>query len=465
MNWCPSCNTVLANEQVIDGQCERCDTAVTRRDLNQWFFRITDYAEELLDHSQIDWPDKINTMQTNWIGRSEGVEIEFDISEYGLDESALKTFTTRIDTIFGVTFVVLAPEHPLVERLTSSERKAEVEAYVAQARLQSEVERLSTEKEKSGVFTGAYCVNKLNTERVPILVADYVLLTYGTGVVMGVPAHDQRDFDFARKYDLPIKVVISPPDWNDEELEEAYLEEGAQVNSGQFDGLPSVEGSQRIADHVEERGWGQRSVAYRMRDWLISRQRYWGTPIPIIHCEHCGPVAVPEDELPVLLPEDAQFRPTGESPLALHEGFVNAGCPQCGKAAKRETDTMDTFVDSSWYFLRFASPNYQDAAFDPEAVRKWNPVDQYTGGAEHAVMHLLYARFFVKALRDMGLVDFDEPFLRLFNQGHIIANSQKMSKSRGNVIAPDDFVDSVGADVVRLLPDVPGPLGPGRRVE
>ncbi len=461
-NWCPSCNTVLANEQVVDeGHCERCGTAVTRRDLNQWFFRITDYAEELLDHSRIDWPDRIKTMQTNWIGRSEGVEIEFDISEYGLDEPVLKTFTTRIDTIYGVTFVVLAPEHPLVERLTTPEHKAEVEAYVAQARLQSEVERLSTEKEKTGVFTGAYCVNRLNGERVPILVADYVLLTYGTGVVMGVPAHDQRDFEFARKYDLPIKVVIAPPDWDGGELEEAYLEEGAQVNSGQFDGLPSAEGWQRIADHVEERGWGRRTVAYRMRDWLISRQRYWGTPFPIIHCEDCGPVAVPEDELPVLLPEDAQFRPTGESPLTFHEGFVNADCPECGKAAKRETDTMDTFVDSSWYFLRFASPNCQDAAFDPEAVRKWNPVDQYTGGAEHAVMHLLYARFFVKALRDMGLVDFDEPFLRLFNQGHIIANSQKMSKSRGNVIAPDDYVDSVGADVVRCYLMFLGPWDQG----
>ncbi len=461
-NWCPSCNTVLANEQVVDqGNCERCGSAVSRRDLNQWFFRITQYADELLDHSRIDWPEKVVTMQKNWIGRSEGVEIEFDISEYGLEESVLKTFTTRIDTIFGVTFVVLAPEHPLVESLTTPEHKAEVEAYVEQARHQSEVERLSTEKEKTGVFTGAYCVNRLNGERVPILVADYVLLTYGTGVVMGVPAHDQRDFEFATKYDLPIKVVIAPPDWDGEPLDAAYLDEGAQVNSGQFDGLPSAQGWQRIADHVEEQGWGERTVAYRMRDWLISRQRYWGTPIPVIHCDDCGAVPVPEDDLPVLLPEDAQFRPTGESPLRYHEGFVNAGCPACGKDARRETDTMDTFVDSSWYFLRFASPNHAQAAFHPEAVGDWNPVDQYTGGAEHAVMHLLYARFFVKALRDIGLVDFDEPFMRLFNQGHIIANSQKMSKSRGNVVAPDDFVQSVGADAVRCYLMFLGPWDQG----
>ena len=461
-NWCPSCNTVLANEQVVEqGNCERCGAAVSRRDLNQWFFRITNYADELLDHSRIDWPEKVVTMQKNWIGRSEGVEIEFDISEYGLEESVLKTFTTRIDTIYGVTFVVLAPEHPLVASLTTSEHRAEVEAYVEQARQQSEVERLSTEKEKTGVFTGAYCVNRLNGERVPILVADYVLLTYGTGVVMGVPAHDQRDFEFATRYGLPIKVVIAPPDWDGAPPDAAYLDEGAQVNSAQFDGLPSAEGWQRIADHVEEQGWGERTVAYRMRDWLISRQRYWGTPIPIVHCDDCGAVPVPEDDLPVLLPEDAQFRPTGESPLRYHEGFVNAGCPQCGKDARRETDTMDTFVDSSWYFLRFASPNHAQAAFHPEAVGDWNPVDQYTGGAEHAVMHLLYARFFVKALRDIGLVDFDEPFMRLFNQGHIIANSQKMSKSRGNVVAPDDFVQSVGADAVRCYLMFLGPWDQG----
>ena len=461
-NWCPSCNTVLANEQVVEGgHCERCGTAVTHRDLNQWFFRITSYADELLDHSKIDWPDKINTMQTNWVGRSDGVEIEFDISEYGLDQKSLSTFTTRIDTIYGVTFVVLAPEHPLVEKLTTPEHRAQVEAYVEEARRQTEVDRLSTEKEKTGVFTGAYCVNPLNGDRVPILTADYTLLTYGTGVVMGVPAHDQRDFEFAGKYGLPIRVVISPPGWNGEELGEAYLDEGAQVNSGPFDGLPSSEGMERIADHVEEKGWGKRTVNYRMRDWLISRQRYWGTPIPIVYCDEHGAVPVPDEDLPVLLPEDAEFRPTGESPLALHEAFVNTECPQCGWPARRETDTMDTFVDSAWYFLRFASPTHRDGAFDPAAAKQWAPVDQYTGGAEHAVMHLLYARFFIKALRDLGLVDFDEPFIRLFNQGHISADRQKMSKSRGNVVSPDEYVADLGADVVRCYLMFLGPWDQG----
>ena len=311
------------------------------------------------------------------------------------------------------------------------------------------MERLSTEKEKTGVLTGAHCVNRLNGERVPILIADYVLLTYGTGVVMGVPAHDQRDFDFAKKYGLPIRVVVAPEGWSGEELTEAYLDEGTQANSGQFDGLPSADGMERIADFIEAEKWGGRTVAYRIRDWLISRQRYWGTPIPVVYCDRCGTVPVPEDDLPVLLPEDAEFRPTGESPLALHEGFVNVECPKCGQPAKRETDTMDTFVDSSWYQFRYASPRAPDVAFDPEAVKAWCPVDQYTGGAEHAVMHLLYARFFTKALRDLGLVDFDEPFIRLFSQGHIIAEHQKMSKSRGNVIAPDDYVSDVGADAVR----------------
>jgi leucyl-tRNA synthetase len=449
VNWCPSCKTVLANEQVIDGMCERSDTPVEQRDMNQWFFKITDYAEELLDQSKIDWPERINTMQTNWVGRSEGVEVEFDISEYGLEQKTLRTFTTRIDTVFGVTFVVLAPEHPLVPELTIKEQKAEVADYIHQASLETEIERLSTEKEKTGVFTGAYCINRLNGERVPILTADYVLHTYGTGVVMGVPAHDARDFIFAKKYGLPIRVVVAPPDWDGVDLEDAYLAEGTQVNSGEFNGLSSSEGLQKIADHIEAQGWGDRKVNYRMRDWLVSRQRYWGTPIPIIYCTECGEVPVPDDELPVVLPEDAEFLPTGESPLALHEGFVNVPCPDCGRPSKRETDTMDTFVDSSWYFLRYASAGFQDGPFDPEAIKKWNPVDQYTGGVEHAVMHLLYARFFTKALRDLGLIDFDEPFVRLFNQGTIIYQHQKMSKSRGNVIAPDDYVSEVGADVVR----------------
>lgn len=460
-NWCDSCKTVLANEQVVDGNCERCGTIVTRRELNQWFFGITKYADELLDHSQIDWPEKINIMQTNWIGRSEGVEIEFDISEYGLKDKILKTFTTRIDTIFGVTFVVLAPEHPMVVDLASSDRLEAVQNYIRLARQNTEVERLSVDREKTGVFTGAYCINRLNGERIPILVADYVLLTYGTGVVMGVPAHDQRDFEFASKHGLPVKVVVAPEGWDRKDLEEAYLEEGIQVNSGQFEGLINTEGKERIADFIEASGWGQRTVAYRIRDWLISRQRYWGTPIPIIYCDQCGTVPVNEEDLPVLLPEDAEFKPTGESPLKLHQRFINTECPQCGQLAKREADTMDTFVDSSWYQLRFTSPGYPDQAFDPEKVKKWGPVDQYTGGAEHAVMHLLYARFFTRALRDLGLLDFDEPFIRLFSQGHIIAGSQKMSKSRGNVIAPDDYVSEVGADVVRCYLMFLGPWDQG----
>ena len=321
VNWCPSCKTVLANEQVIDGLCERSDTPVIQRDMNQWFFRITKYADELLDQSKIDWPDKINTMQANWIGRSEGVDIEFDISEYGLDQAYIRTFTTRIDTIFGVTFVVLAPEHPLVDALTTAEHRDEMATYVEQARHQTDIERLSTEKKKTGVLTGSFCINKINGEQIPILVADYVLASYGTGVVMGVPAHDQRDFEFATAYALPVKVVISPPDWDGGSLSEAYTDEGVQVNSGKFDGLSSREAKGKIADHIEKEGWGNRSVNYRIRDWLVSRQRYWGTPIPIIYCDECGTVPVPENDLPVLLPEDAEFLPTGDSPLALHQGF------------------------------------------------------------------------------------------------------------------------------------------------
>ncbi len=453
VNWCPSCQTVLANEQVVDGKCERSGDVVVRREMDQWFFRITRYADELLDFSKlVDWPERIMTMQTNWIGRSEGVEVSFDISEHDLEQREVSTFTTRIDTIFGVTFLVLAPEHPLVARLTTPERRAEVEAYVAQARQATEIERLTTEREKTGVFTGAYAINQLNGERVPILAADYVLLGYGTGAVMGVPGHDQRDFEFATKYGLRITVVVAPPGWNeDDALTQAYLPmAGAMVNSGQFDGMPVLDGYRAIAQHIEAQGWGRSTSSYRMRDWLISRQRYWGTPIPIVYCETCGTVPVPEDQLPVLLPEDAEFRPTGESPLRLHQGFYHTTCPRCGAGAHRETNTMDTFVDSSWYFLRFASPGHDQAAFDHGLAHRWCPVDQYTGGAEHAVMHLLYARFFTKALRDLGIVEFDEPFQRLFNQGTILSSHAKMSKSRGNVIAPDDYVSTLGADVVRL---------------
>ena len=460
--WCPSCQTVLANEQVLFGKCERCDTPVTHRDLSQWFLSITKYADELLDFSTIsEWPERIHTMQHNWIGRSEGVEISFDISHCGVEEKEIRTFTTRIDTIYGVTFMVLAPEHPLVSRLTTPDRKAEVETYVEEARRQTEIERLSTEKEKSGVFIGSYAVNRLNGERVPIFTADYVLMSYGTGAVMGVPAHDQRDFDFARKYGLKIRTVIAPPNWDGSPLERAYTGEGTMVNSGRFDGLPSEQGKEAVADYVEEEGWGKRDVSYRIRDWLISRQRYWGTPIPIVYCDKCGAVPVSEDDLPVLLPEDAEFKPTGESPLAAHGGFVNTTCPRCGGPARRETDTMDTFVDSSWYMLRFASPDYDEGPFDPKLVEKWAPVDQYTGGAEHAVMHLLYARFFIKVLRDLGLIGFSEPFLRLFNQGTIVAEGAKMSKSRGNVITPDPYVEQLGADVVRTYLMFLGPWDQG----
>ena len=461
VNWCPSCVTVLANEQVINGLCERCDSEVTHRDMNQWFLKITDYAEELLDQSKIDWPERINTMQKNWIGKSEGVEIEFDISEYNLEQDTLKTFTTRIDTIYGVTFVVMAPEHPLVPFLTTNENNNEVEAYVTKSRQASEIERLSTERKKTGVFTGSFCINKLTGDKVPILVGDYVLHSYGTGVVMGVPAHDQRDFEFASRYKLPIKVVVSPSEWDGQPLAEAFVGRGVQVNSGPFDGLDNSEAMAGIIKMIEDRGFGKRQINYRMRDWLISRQRYWGTPIPIIYCDLCGTVPVPAEELPVILPEDAEFLPTGESPLALHEDFVNTECPNCKGSATRETDTMDTFVDSSWYFLRYTSPNFKDAAFDPETVNNWNPVDQYTGGVEHAVMHLLYARFFVKAIRDLGLISFHEPFQRLFNQGTIIYKGAKMSKSRGNVIAPDEYVKGVGADVVRTYLMFIGPWDQG----
>ncbi|MBE0415666.1 MAG: leucine--tRNA ligase [Dehalococcoidia bacterium] len=458
VNWCPKCQTVLANEQVVgEGLCERCETPVTRKDLEQWFFRITKYAEELLDFSHIEWPERIKTMQKNWIGKSEGVEIAFGLE----GEEEIRVFTTRPDTIYGVTFIVLAPEHPLVERLTTAEHREEVARYIEWARRQSEIERLSTEREKSGVFIGSYAINKLTGERVPIWIADYVLMSYGTGAVMAVPAHDQRDFEFAKRFVLPIKVVIAPPDWSGEDLAEAYIKPGTMVNSAQFDGLPSEQGMDAITDFIEAMGYGERKKTYRLRDWLISRQRYWGAPIPMVYCDRCGLVPVPEKDLPVLLPEDAEFRPTGESPLKYCESFVNATCPKCDAMARRETDTMDTFMCSSWYFMRYASPGYKEAPFDVEKLKYWLPVDQYTGGAEHATMHLLYTRFFIKALRDMGIVDFDEPFIRLFNQGVIVIERQKMSKSRGRVITPDAYVAEMGADAVRAYLMFIGPWDQG----
>lgn len=460
-NWCPTCNTVLANEQVIDGKCERCSSEVSQRDLNQWFFKITNYAEELLDQSAIDWPNKINIMQTNWIGKSYGTHVQFDISSLGLETAKIDTFTTRVDTIYGVTFMVISPEHSLVDQLTIPEKKDEVDKYVVNARKQSEIERLSTDKEKTGVFTGSYCLNPLTGEQIPIFVGDYVLLSYGTGIVMGVPAHDERDFKFAKKYDLDIRTVIQSVAETDSNPNTAYAGDGILVNSGSYNGLSCKDAIDKISEYLKSKSLGEKSVQYRMRDWLISRQRYWGTPIPIIYCDDCGAVPVPAKDLPVLLPDDAEFKPTGESPLELHEQFVNVACPTCKKPGRRETDTMDTFVDSSWYFLRYASPQYVDGPFDPIAMKKWQPVDQYTGGAEHAVMHLLYSRFFIKALRDIGLLEFNEPFIRLFNQGHITHSGYRMSKSRGNVVSPDDYVKKVGADAVRCYLMFLGPWDQG----
>lgn len=461
-NWCPQCKTVLANEQVVgEGVCERCGTPVIRKDLEQWFFRITKYAEELLEFAGIEWPERVKIMQRNWIGKSVGVEISFGLDEKGVSEKEIKVFTTRPDTIFGVTFMVLAPEHPLVAKLTTSAHKDEVREYIEWTRGQTEIERLSTEKEKTGVFIGAHVINKLNGEKVPIWIADYVLLSYGTGAVMGVPAHDQRDFEFAQDFGLPIKVVIAPQGWSGEPLKEAYIESGTMVNSAQFNGLPNERGKEAVSDFMEAKGYGKRTTTYRLRDWLISRQRYWGAPIPIVYCPKCGAVAVPEKDLPVLLPEDAEFKPTGESPLKYCASFVNTTCPKCGGHAQRETDTMDTFMCSNWYFLRYTSPGYDKGPFEPQKLAYWMPVDQYTGGAEHATMHLFYARFFTKAIRDLGLVKFGEPFTRLFNQGTVVLGGAKMSKSRGNVVTPDEYVEKMGADTVRAYLMFVGPWDQG----
>src|SRR6202171_4217352 len=451
VNWCPKDQTVLANEQVIDGRCERCGTLVVKKELEQWFFRITQYAEELLSFKGLDWPEKVVTMQTNWIGRSEGMEVVFTALTKDGGEEKMPIFTTRPDTLFGVTFMVLAPEHPLVERVTRDDRRAEVDAYVEAARNASDIDRQSTEREKTGVFTGGYAVNPVNGEKVPIWVADYVLMSYGTGAIMAVPGGDERDFEFATKFGLPIREVVSPTGEASAELTQAWVGEGTLINSGRFDGLvakgPAIA---EIAAWAKAQGWGQPKVTYRLRDWLISRQRYWGAPIPIIYCPDHGAVAVPEADLPVLLPRDVDFKPTGASPLATSAEFVNTACPICGKPARRETDTMDTFVDSSWYYLRYTSPHYSHGPFDRRAVDYWMPVDQYMGGIEHAILHLLYSRFFIKALRDCGVLSFDEPFTRLRNQGMIVFGGAKMSKSRGNVRAPDEMVRSHGADAVRL---------------
>ena len=462
VNWCPKCQTVLANEQVVgDGICWRCDTMVEKKRLEQWFFRITKYADELLDFSKIDWPERIRIMQTNWIGKSYGADISFGLDKPGIKETEIRVFTTRPDTLCGVTFFVLAPEHPLVADLTAPERKADVEAYIRQAQRQTEFERTAADTEKTGVFLGSYVINRVNGEKVPVWIADYVLPQYGTGAVMGVPAHDQRDFDFAKKYGIPIRIVVAPDNWDGQDLESAHLEGGHMVNSAQFNGLSDGEMMTAICDFLAEKGWGGKTITYRLRDWLISRQRYWGAPIPMVYCAKCGIIPVPEDELPVLLPPDAEFKPTGESPLKYCEAFVNTKCPKCGAAAKRETDTMDTFMCSSWYFLRYTSPTYDKYPFSQEQINYWMPVDLYTGGAEHATMHLLYSRFFVKAIRDMGIVKFDEPFTRLFNQGIIGSQGEKMSKSKGNVVTPDDYVADLGADAVRVYLMFVGPWEQG----
>ena len=460
VDWCPKDRTTLAREQVVgpDRRCERCGTPVIKKNLAQWFFKITDYADELLDFSKVDWPERVKTLQRNWIGRSEGAEIEFDVSGY----VPIEVFTTRPDTLFGATFFVVAPEHPAVERITTPEQADEVRAYIERAGRMSEIDRTDVTREKTGVFTGAHAINPANGEEIPIYAADYVLLGYGTGAIMAVPAHDERDFEFARKYGITIRAVVAPPDWNGEALEEAYAGEGQMVNSDGFDGLPNVEGKKAVTDWLEERGVGRAAVTYRLRDWLISRQRYWGTPIPIVYCHREGMVPVPEEDLPVLLPMEAEFTPTGESPLKRDPDFYNATCPRCGGPATRETDTMDTFVDSSWYQYRYLSPHYDEGPFDPVKEAKWLPVDQYTGGIEHATMHLLYTRFWTKAMRDLGMVDFDEPMVRLFNQGIILGeDSEKMSKSRGNVVNPQDFVDRYGSDALRCFLMFIGPWSEG----
>jgi leucyl-tRNA synthetase len=460
VDWCPRDRTTLAREQVVgaDRRCERCGTPVIKKNLAQWFFKITDYADELLDFSKVDWPERVKTLQRNWIGRSKGAEIEFDVLGYG----PIEVFTTRPDTLFGATFFVVAPEHPAVERITTPEHVDEVRAYIEKAGRMSEIDRTDVTREKTGVFTGAYAINPANGEEIPIYAADYVLLGYGTGAIMAVPAHDERDLEFARKYGITIRTVVAPPDWNGEALEEAYAGEGPMVNSDGFDSTHNAEGKKAVTDWLEERGVGQAAVTYRLRDWLISRQRYWGTPIPIVYCQRDGIVPVPEEVLPVLLPEDAEFTPTGESPLKRDPDFYNTTCPQCGGPATRETDTMDTFVDSSWYQYRYLSPHYDEGPFDPVEGEKWLPVDQYTGGIEHATMHLLYTRFWTKVMRDLGLVDFDEPMVRLFNQGIILGeDAEKMSKSRGNVVNPQDFVDRYGSDALRCFLMFIGPWSEG----
>ncbi|MFB0830869.1 leucine--tRNA ligase [Brevibacillus laterosporus] len=455
VNWCPECSTVLANEQVIDGLCWRCDSEVTKKDLEQWFFSITDYAERLLtDLDKLSgWPEKVRTMQKNWIGKSEGANVTFTIPE--LNDEQVKVFTTRPDTLYGVSYMVLAPEHPLVPKLIAGkEQEASVLAFVEEMKKESDITRTATDAEKVGLFTGAYAKHPLTGEQVPIWVANYVLLDYGTGAVMGVPAHDERDFAFAKKYDLAIKVVINPenPEILAEEIgiDAPYTEDGTLINSAQFDGMPNREAIKAIADVLEQQGKGGLSTTYRLRDWLVSRQRYWGAPIPIIYCDSCGVVPVPKEQLPVLLPEDVVIDGK-RNPLTSSEEFMETTCPTCGGAAKRETDTMDTFIDSSWYYLRYTDASNKELPFSKENADKWMQVDEYIGGIEHAILHLLYSRFFTKVLHDAGMLSFDEPFRSLLTQGMVLKDGAKMSKSKGNVVSPDEMIEKYGADTVRLF--------------
>lgn len=452
VNWCPSCATVLANEQVVDGHCERCDAVVEKKNLDQWFFKITDYAQRLLDDLEKlpGWPEKVKTMQNNWIGRSEGVEAVFK-TEAGED---LPVFTTRVDTIFGVTYMVLAPEHPMVEKLTAGTEYAEpVAEFVRKVQKLSNVDRTSGNLEKEGMFIGAYAINPANGEKVPIWITNYVLMDYGTGAVMGVAAHDERDFDFAKKYDLPIRRVIAESaDQADAPLTEAYVDLGVLVNSGEFDGLVNKpQAIDAIAEMLTAKGLGKKVINYRLRDWLISRQRYWGAPIPMVYCEKCGQQPVPEDQLPVLLPTDVEFLPFGESPLKTSPTFADTVCPCCGGHATREMDTMDTFMCSSWYYLRYCDPKNADAPWDKDKADYWMAVDQYIGGVEHAILHLMYSRFFTKALYDMDLVSIEEPFTNLLTQGMVLKDGTKMSKSLGNVVSPEEIIDKYGADTARLF--------------
>lgn len=453
VNWCPSCQTVLANEQVVDGKCERCKTLVGKKDLSQWYFKITDYAERLLDNLEElpGWPNKVKLMQKNWIGKSIGAEVTFEIDGF---DKGLDVFTTRPDTLYGVTYMVMAPEHPYLKELVAgSEYKEPVNAYVDKVQHMSDIERTSTTNEKTGQFTGRYAINPLTGKKVPIFISDYVLMDYGTGAIMAVPAHDQRDFDFAKKFDLEIIPVVDSddPEVDVYDLKAAFAAEGTMINSEMFNGMNNKEAIEKIIDYLEEKKIGKKSINYKLRDWLISRQRYWGTPIPMIHCDDCGWVPEKEENLPVLLPADVQFTGKGESPLATSKTFVNTTCPVCGKPARRELDTMDTFLDSSWYFLRYCDPKNTEAPFSKEKVDYWMNVDQYIGGVEHAILHLMYARFFQMALYDLGLVSTEEPFKNLLTQGMVIKDGAKMSKSLGNVVSPAEIIDKYGADTARLF--------------